>query len=347
MLLIIGLQLVLGLDAQMNFVPHRIAVPNASSGALLNEMNLYSWGEGLSRTHLDSGRNEILRKDRFGAAGCDGDLDADGVADLVLHALPDRLVWLKGPGFRVMSTVDTGANFSDCLVTSLLGRRGILVTHRGMQVRFYEMESRSDGRWPYREIYSFYTASHQAGLVIHDVDKDGRPDLIAGNYWIRSPESFELPWRLFAINTYNDSPQAAHLRMAVLSRPQQTLGLLVSQAQLNPAKLALFTPPPDPRQLWIEERMDSGIALNRPAGLASADIDGDGIGDFVLAERGGTKPRVWLWRGLRDGSFRPDVLLSGSSAHTVFVRDINRDGHKDIILAGATKSFRLEAVPVK
>jgi hypothetical protein len=346
MLLIIGLQLVFSLDAQMSFVPHRIIVPT-SRGALLNGANLYSWGEGLSRSSLDSGSSELLRKDSFGAAGCQGDVDDDGVADLVLHALPDRLVWLKGPTFRVMRTIDTGANFSDCLVTTLLAHRGILVTHRGMQVRFYEPDSSSGERWPYREIYSFYTASHQAGLVIHDVDNDGRPDLISGNYWIQSPESFELPWRLFAINTYNDSPEAAHVRIALLTLPQRRLGLVVSQGELNPAKLALFLPSADPKQLWVERLLDTGIPLAEPAALATADVDGDGIGDVVVAERSGGKPRVWWWRGLRDGSFRPQVVYAGSAVHTVFVRDVNRDGRTDIVAVGAERSFWLEAVPVK
>ena len=36
-------------------------------------------------------------------------------------------------------------------------------------------------------VYSFYTPSRQAGLLLADVDGDGLTDIFAGNYWIRSP----------------------------------------------------------------------------------------------------------------------------------------------------------------
>ena len=126
---------------------------------------------------------------------------------------------------------------------TLFGRKGILVIQRYMQVRFYE---RGGGkRWPYREIYSIYTPSQQTGLSLSDIDGDGRVDIVCGNYWIKGPQSFELPWHIFAINTYSETLESAMLGHAFLRKD-----LLGAQGHMSDARVTLFTKPQDPRQLW-------------------------------------------------------------------------------------------------
>jgi len=340
MLILLTLAAAFCLPAQVRFVSRQVTVPGKQSGALMVGQTLYSWGDGLSKTTLQ-GRVQPMRSEKFGAAGCAGDIDRDGSDDLVLHALPGKMVWLKGPQFQAMQVIDTGADFADCRVTKISGRRGVLITHRGMQLRVYEPLSKA-----YREIYSFYTASYQSGLLEHDVDGDGRTDLLAGNYWVQAPASFELPWRLFAINTYNDTPHAAHVKMALL-RVGGKPALIVSQGELHPAKLAMFAPPADPKQLWTETRLDGDLDLNEPAALASGDVDGDGLEDFVTGERGGSKPRVMWWRQQRDGTFRSSVIHQGTAAQALFLTDINHDGKLDVIVTGVASIVWLESRSVK
>ena len=68
--------------------------------------------------------------------------------------------------------------------------------------------------WPAQDLYSFYTPSREGGLGIADIDGDGLPDILCGNDWIRSPRTFDLHWRLFAINTWNELENSAMLRLA-------------------------------------------------------------------------------------------------------------------------------------
>ena len=98
---------------------------------------------------------------------------------------------------------------------TVLGRRGVLLVHRRSQVRFYEIPADRSAPWPATEIYSFYTPSNQGGMLLADIDRDGTTDLLCGNYWIKSPDRFELPWRLFAIEPWSEEPDSAMLRLAL------------------------------------------------------------------------------------------------------------------------------------
>ena len=75
-----------------------------------------------------------------------------------------------------------------------------------MQLRFYEYPGKPYAPWPSTEWYSIYTAAKQGGLEMADLDGDGRPVLFCGNYWVRSTASFDLPWRIFAINLLHREP---------------------------------------------------------------------------------------------------------------------------------------------
>ncbi|MBI3680162.1 MAG: VCBS repeat-containing protein [Acidobacteria bacterium] len=318
---------------------HAVVAPDGIAGAALDRAapaSLVAWGRRLWRIRLPDQTVREFPVERFGASGCLWDVNNDGRRDLIVHQPPDKLVWLEAPGFRVTRLIDTEAEFAECLGTTLLGRRGLLVSHRGMQVRFYLPADKPGRRWPYRELYSFYTASYQSGLALDDVDGDGRTDILCGNYWIRSPEAFDLPWRLFAINTWHEQPHSAQVKLALLHRAAQK-ALLVSQGALEHGRLALFTPPADSRQLWLEQRLASD--LSQPAAIAVADFDGDGRDDFVVGEEG-VHPRLVWWRQTAGGGFLPEIIEQGREIRAVWAVDLNKDGRPDVLtLSGSGPSI--------
>lgn len=316
---------------QLRWVEHTLPVGAEIRGAVADSRDpsrAWLWGEGVFQASLRSGTAARVAPGDFGEPGCSFQ------GGLALLSRPGNLVWLRGPEWLRPTVIDTEADFADCLTATLFGRKGLLITNRGLQVRFYEPASTQRGKtgWPYREIYSFYTASYQSGLIQAQVDGNGAADLFSGNYWIRAPEAFDRPWRLFAINTYNEEPHSAHLRLALIRRKGRPgPSLIVAQGEMHPARLAVFDAPADVKQLWPATRLDGGLTLSHPRTLAVADFDRDGREDFLLAESEGAS-RVWWWRQLADGSFQATLIASGSPTIGGWAADADRDGRTDIVL---------------
>lgn len=226
------------------------ALTEIRGAAIANDGRLFTWGDSLTvrSSLLDKAR--VLARGPFGEAGCLVDLDGDGQQEFVgkegSSAL-GKLAWRSPPHWEAR-VMEEATDTHDCAEATLFGRKGVLVIHRFMQVRFYELSN--DKQWLVREIYSIYTPSLQAGLLLRDVDGDGRTDIICGNYWIQSPERFDLSWRIFAMNTwFEDRESALHTLLFAGDT------LIAAQAHLASARVATFGKPKDPRQLWKESRV--------------------------------------------------------------------------------------------
>ena len=264
----------------------------------------------------------------FAEGGTILDVHGDGQIDLVVNetASPRALVWLEAPRWT-RHVIDTGVDTADVIPAELFGRRGILLVHRRAQVRFYEIPPHPEDRWPVTEIYSFYTPSDQGGLALADIDGDGRPDILCGNYWIRSPESFELPWRLFAIELWNEQPHSAMLRLGLIAPGE----LVALEREMPHGRFAMFERPSDPKQLWIEHRIGDPLVLDQARSLDVADLDGDGRSDVIVGEKSGAG-RLIVFRNQGEGRFEPYVIADHVAAD--HIRAIRLDGRADIVTIG-------------
>ena len=247
------------------------------AGGALADRTFAAWGEGL---FFWREKKLVFQKPgRFGEGGCLTDLDADGRSDVVVTEAGAKpaLVWFRGTDGR-RELIDSGVVSADVAAATLDGRVGVLVLHKGGQLRFYYRENRA---WSVRDVYSFYSAVDQGGLLLSDVDGDGRADIICGNYWVRQPESFELSWRLYAIKLWSDEPEDAMTDFALAGGR-----LLAMQRNKSTAVIAWFDKPQDPKILW-PQRTVNGMAASRPrvAGVSK---------NRVLISEGGEAGRM-LW----------------------------------------------------
>lgn len=295
--------------------------------AMWGEGAVISWGDRVEIHSLLKGRSKVVARGDFGEGGCVATLGGEkGVVLQSGHGL-GKLVWMTASSWKP-EVIDTEMDTHDCLGATLHGREGILAVHRYGQVRFHERPAKAAARWPYTEIYSFYTASRQAGLLLKDVDGDGRQDIVCGDYWIWNPASFELGWRLFAIHLWFETPDSATVRIA-----PGVAGVVEAQGHMDEARLAWLEPKGDVRQQWTQRRLGEELGLKRVHGLDTVDADGDGRLDVLAGEDSGAGSRLLLFLN-RGDRFEHRVL--GTTGGVVFLKaaDVDGDGRPDVVLAG-------------
>jgi hypothetical protein len=207
-------------------------------GAAVSGSTLYTWGAELTSWRLPSlDRRVILQGRDFASGGC----AVQGGLVLQEHG---RAILVDPSSGREL-VFETETRFASCLQFSIAGRKGILLSHLDVQLRFYLLPG-----FEVKELYSIYTASRQGGLLAQDIDRDGFADLFFGNYWVKNPGSLDVAWRLYAINLWHDTEVAALASMAVDGED-----LIWAESQAPKARIARFRKPANPADLWLEERL--------------------------------------------------------------------------------------------
>jgi hypothetical protein len=137
-----------------------------------------------------------------------------------------------------------------------------------------------------------------------------------------------LPWRLFAIELWNEQPHSAMLRLGLIAPGQ----LVAIEREIPHGRLAMFEKPSDPQQLWIEHRIAGLLTIDELRSLDVADVDGDGRPDVIVGEKGGVgRLIVFLNRG--ESRFETRIIAGHVAADQIRAIQ-NGGGHADIVTIG-------------
>jgi hypothetical protein len=201
------------------------------------------------------------------------------------------------------------------------------------------------GELAFRPAVTFLTGGGPAGVALVDLNHDGRLDLVVSN-------ASAANLALLANTTANDATEpsfATPVKRDVFNVPESIAvgdldhdgrpDLLVGSASVSNTKIAALA----------NRSADGGVpsfaalaplaALDVPASVAIADLNGDGKPDAISANRGSDNVSVFV-NATADGADAlafpdRDDFAVGDAPATVAVGDLNGDGKPELVLGSA------------
>ena len=289
------------------------------------------------------------------AGGAAYDIDGDGDLDIVFGSdyQNNKLWWWENPSPNFDPNVpwkrhlikDGGARqqhdqiFADIEGT---GKPQLIFWNQQAKTLFLAEippDPRHSGPWPLHDVFSGQAgeggqnaAKYAEGLDAFDVDGDGRPDLLAGNYWFK----YEGAGKFKAIKIADIGGRIK----AGKFKPGKYAQVVIAPGDgSGPLMFYECTGDPADSSSWKGRNL-LGRDMIHGHTLDVGDIDGDGNLDIFAAEMGRwtAKPGIdnpnataWILYGDGQGHFRKTILDKGEGWHEGKLADVDGDGDLDVI----------------
>lgn len=287
------------------------------------------------------------------AGGVALDIDRDGDLDIVFGGdwQSKELWWWENPfptydpakpWKRHLIKKDGATQHHDQIAGDFKGRAEpqLVFWNQGAKKLFLAeipADVRNVDHWTFAEIFSGSagegSARYAEGLAAADLDKDGKLDLFAGNYWFKHLEGNRF--LATKIGEIGGRVAIGHFKQGTFYQV-----VIAPGDGVGPLRWYECKGSPTNTANWVGHDL-----LDRPMihghTLAVGDIDGDGNEDIFAAEMAkwtesrsdpdNPNAEAWIFYGDGKGAFRKTVLAHGIGFHEGRLADLNGDGRLDIL----------------
>ncbi len=283
---------------------------------------------------VERGEQLVVRSLNSPADVAAGQLDADSLADLVVvNRATNSFAVLLGSGEGGFLNPDRGHTFPTGLspTVAALGKFNddpfvdlAILNEGSLDLSIYL----GGGQGNFTETFSSGAAGRlsagnlPSGLAVHDVNGDGRQDLLVSN------EFGDLLTLLGNGDGTFEPYERADLNVAlvVADLNGDGQGDFVFSNQARDRVTVQYS---QPGQTFVQARGDGLLA---PGAVDSADLNRDGLTDLVVANSGANNVLVYLGAGA--GQFAPaQTFFAGTKPVGATIDDLNSDGLLDLVVA--------------
>lgn len=220
--------------------------------------------------------------------------------------------------------------------------RGVVGNIGRQEVFFLEIPDDPTRPWIRHEVGSFPVEDH-SGMVIVDVNGDGREDIVSGMFWIEGPvDPRQDGWTFHRYGTWDQSNEGwggmAKHGVADFDGDGQ-VEIVASEAEIPGARLSLFDRQSDDGTgEWSETPIDEN--LYAPHSLVVGDLNDDGQQDFIVGEMTAAgwnfplnpNPKIYGYVN-RGGQFERYTVDVGWGVHEMKILPERRNGNLVIYAA--------------
>ncbi|MBI1951618.1 MAG: VCBS repeat-containing protein [Acidobacteria bacterium] len=292
------------------------------------------------------------RAARYGSGVAVGDLNGDGLPDLVFanaaadgKARPSIHLNEGGLAFEDATPL-SGVTFEGAGMAAALGDfdndgdADLYLTRFG-GAALYE----NDGKGRFKDVTAQAHAAvtgFPLGASWADVDHDGDLDLLVCR--LRQPGGQEIASPVLLLNRGDGAFKDGSAEMKITGPPQGSVGAVFADFDADRDIDLVLASAGGPDTL-LDNRRDRGFtARGKDAGLAArgegrgvaaGDVDGDGLADLVFASGAGAPLRLYLNGARRQFTAREIPKPAGADAFGTVLFDADNDGDLDLFAAGS------------